>query len=47
MAEPAHDLRALVLNYRGAEMTMQVVRDLLAIDDICNEVPERRSGFLP
>jgi GT2 family glycosyltransferase len=33
VAEPAHDLRALVLNYRGAEMTMQVVRDLLAIDD--------------
>ena len=34
MADRRPDLRALVLNYRGAEMTMQVVRDLLAMDDV-------------
>jgi len=34
VAEPSHDVRALVLNFRGAEMTMQVVRDLLANDDV-------------
>ncbi|MCK5945605.1 MAG: glycosyltransferase family 2 protein [Planctomycetes bacterium] len=34
MADAACDVRALVLNYRGAEMTLQVVRDLLAIDDV-------------
>ena len=32
MAERGLDVCALVLNYRGAEMTMQVVRDLLADD---------------
>ena len=34
MAEGAYDLRALVLNFRGAEMTMQVVRDLLTDDGV-------------
>lgn len=34
MAEPRCDLRALVLNFRGAEMTAQVVRDLVAMDDV-------------
>lgn len=34
MAEPGCDVRALVLNYRGAEMTAQVVCDLLAMDDV-------------
>jgi len=34
VAEPGADVRALVLNYRGAEMTLQVVRDLLAMDDL-------------
>ena len=34
MAEPRCDLRALVLNYRGADMTLQVVRDLLQMDDV-------------
>ena len=34
MAERAHEVRALVLNYRGAEMTAQVVRDLLAVADV-------------
>lgn len=34
MVDRRPDLRALVLNYRGAEMTMQVVRDLIAMDDV-------------
>lgn len=34
MAERRCDLRALVLNYRGAELTLQVVKDLLAMDDL-------------
>ena len=34
MAEPRCDLRALVLNYRGADMTLQVVQDLLQMDDV-------------
>ena len=34
MAEPRCDLRALVLNYRGADMTLQVLQDLLQMDDV-------------
>ena len=34
MVDQRPDLRALVLNYRGAAMTLQVVRDLLAMEDV-------------
>ena len=34
MADAAPRVRAVVLNYRGASMTEQVVRDLLAVDDV-------------
>ena len=44
MAEPARDLRVLVLNFRGAEMTMQVVRDLLAMDDVRMSVVVHDNG---